>query len=93
MNIAATREDVMHVLRMVKPTHVATIEEKLDTVQAALASLEMTNTKVMTVRCKVHNLPQVCSLSWVCCWTFDFNHRIVPGRYHWQDNYTEHTSL
>lgn len=61
MNISATREDVAHVLQMVKPTHVATIEEKLDTVQAALASLQMTNTKVMTVRCKVDNLPQVCS--------------------------------
>ena len=41
-----------------KPTHVVTIEEKLSTVQDALASLSLTDIKVLTVRSKVGNLPQ-----------------------------------
>ncbi|KAJ5174936.1 AMP dependent CoA ligase [Penicillium canariense] len=58
LNTSATREDISHVLQITQPTHVATIEEKLSTVQAALAALSMTNTKILTVRCKVDNLPQ-----------------------------------
>ncbi|KAJ5679594.1 amp dependent CoA ligase [Penicillium macrosclerotiorum] len=58
LNTAATRDDISHILKITKPTHVATIEEKLGTVQDALASLPMTNTKILTVRCKKENLPQ-----------------------------------
>ncbi|KAL6237274.1 hypothetical protein BDW75DRAFT_204683 [Aspergillus navahoensis] len=58
LNTSATREDISHVLRIIQPTHVATIQEKLSTVQAALASLSMTTTKILTVRCKAANLPQ-----------------------------------
>ncbi|KAJ5785294.1 AMP dependent CoA ligase [Penicillium pulvis] len=58
LNTSATRDDILHVLKIVKPTHIVTIEEKLSTVQAAVASLSMTNIKVLTVRCKVGNLPQ-----------------------------------
>lgn len=62
LNTSATQDDILHVLKIVKPTHIVTIEEKLSTVQAALASLSVTNMKIMTVRCKVDNLPQVCSV-------------------------------
>ncbi|OJZ84590.1 hypothetical protein ASPFODRAFT_62523 [Aspergillus luchuensis CBS 106.47] len=58
LNTAATHQDISHVLQIVKPTHVVTIEEKLGTVQDALASLSLTDIKVLTVRCKVGNLPQ-----------------------------------
>lgn len=58
MNTAATHQDISHVLQIVKPTHVVTIEEKLSTVQDALASLSLTDIKVLTVRCKVGNMPQ-----------------------------------
>ncbi|KAJ5753505.1 AMP dependent CoA ligase [Penicillium nucicola] len=58
LNTSATQGDISHVLGIVQPTHVVTIEEKLSTVQDALASLAMTSTKVLTVRCKVDNLPQ-----------------------------------
>lgn len=61
LNTSATREDISHVLKIIRPTHVATVEEKLGAVEAALASLSMTDTKILTVRCKVENLPQVCS--------------------------------
>lgn len=61
LNTAATRDDISHVLKLVQPTHVATIEEKLSVVQDALASQSMTNTKIVTVNFKVANIPQVCS--------------------------------
>ncbi|KAJ5650412.1 AMP dependent CoA ligase [Penicillium longicatenatum] len=57
LNTSATQGDILHVLKIVKPTHVVTIEEKLSTVQAAIASLSMTS-KVLTIRCKVDNLLQ-----------------------------------
>lgn len=63
LNTSATQDDILHVLKIVKSTHIATIEEKLSTVQAALASLPVTDMKIITVRCKVDNLPQVCSVS------------------------------
>ncbi|KAJ6095922.1 AMP dependent CoA ligase [Penicillium sp. IBT 16267x] len=49
LNTSATQDDILHVLKIVKPTHVVTIEEKLSTVQASVASLSMTNIKVLTV--------------------------------------------
>ncbi|CAI7673267.1 unnamed protein product [Penicillium manginii] len=58
LNTSATRDDISHILKLVQPTHVATIEEKLSTVQAALASQSMTNTKILTVNFKEGNLPQ-----------------------------------
>ncbi|KAL2820971.1 amp dependent CoA ligase [Aspergillus cavernicola] len=58
LNTSATQDDISHILKIVQPTHVATIEEKLSAVQAALASQSMTNTKILTVRCKVDSLPQ-----------------------------------
>ncbi|PYH28945.1 amp dependent CoA ligase [Aspergillus neoniger CBS 115656] len=58
LNTAATHQDISHVLQIVQPTHVVTIEEKLSTVQDALASLSLADIKVLTVRCKVGNLPQ-----------------------------------
>lgn len=61
LNTSATREDISHVLKIVQPTHVATIQDKLSTVQDALDSLSMTTTKILTVRCKAENLPQVYS--------------------------------
>ncbi|KAJ5974292.1 amp dependent CoA ligase [Penicillium waksmanii] len=58
LNTSATRDDISHVLKLVQPTHVATIEEKLSVVQDALASQSMTNTKILTVNFKEGNLPQ-----------------------------------
>lgn len=60
LNTAATQDDISHVLNLVQPTHIATIEEKLSTVQAALTSQSMMSTKILTVRFKEDNLPQVC---------------------------------
>ncbi|KAJ5097354.1 AMP dependent CoA ligase [Penicillium angulare] len=58
LNTSATPHDIAHILKITKPTHIATIEDKLGAVQEALASLPNTNIKVMTVRCKVEGLPQ-----------------------------------
>ncbi|RAK88888.1 putative amp dependent CoA ligase, partial [Aspergillus costaricaensis CBS 115574] len=58
LNTAATHQNISHVLQIVQPTHVVTIEEKLSTVQDALASLSLADIKVLTVHCKVGNLPQ-----------------------------------
>ncbi|KAJ5953492.1 AMP dependent CoA ligase [Penicillium verhagenii] len=58
LNTSATRDDILHVLKIVKPTHVVTIEEKLSTFQAAVASLSLTHMKILTIRCKVDNLQQ-----------------------------------
>lgn len=60
LNTSATRDDISHVLKLVQPTHVVTIEEKLSVVQDALASQSMTKTKILTVNFKEENLPQVC---------------------------------
>lgn len=68
LNTSATPHDIAHILKITKPTHIATIEDKLGAVQEALASLPNTNIKVMTVRCKVEGLPQVS--------------RIIPRGYH-----------
>ena len=63
LNTSATLEDIMHALRIVQPTHIATIPEKLSTVEAALASVSMKDVKIMTVLGKVQNLPQVSNTS------------------------------
>ncbi|KAL4861976.1 hypothetical protein BDV12DRAFT_179558 [Aspergillus spectabilis] len=58
LNIAATRGDISHTLEIVRPTHIATIVEKLGDVRAALASLSLSNTKIVTVQTKVDSLLQ-----------------------------------
>ncbi|KAJ6127682.1 AMP dependent CoA ligase [Penicillium samsonianum] len=58
LNTSATRDDISHVINITKPTHIVTIEEKLSTVQSALASLPETSIKIGTIRCKVGDLPQ-----------------------------------
>ncbi|KAL3474066.1 amp dependent CoA ligase [Aspergillus californicus] len=58
LNTSATRDDIAHVLKIVRPTHVATIEEKLSTVKEALASSSIPDTKILTIRCRTENLPQ-----------------------------------
>ncbi|KAL2851550.1 amp dependent CoA ligase [Aspergillus pseudoustus] len=57
LNTAATRADISHILEIVRPTHIVTIGEKLDDVQAAVASLSL-NIKIITIQTKVDNLPQ-----------------------------------
>ncbi|KOS41521.1 hypothetical protein ACN38_g7633 [Penicillium nordicum] len=58
LNTSATQDDISHVINITKPTHIVTIEEKLSTVQLALASLPDTSIKIGTIRCKVGDLPQ-----------------------------------
>ncbi|KAL3467697.1 amp dependent CoA ligase [Aspergillus heterothallicus] len=58
LNTAATRSDISHILEIVRPTHVATIAEKLDDVQAAVASLSLKNITLLTVHAKTDKLPQ-----------------------------------
>jgi hypothetical protein len=90
LNTSATRDDISHVLKLVQPTHVATIEEKLNVLQDALASQSMTNTKILTVNFKEGNLPQVCSSV-----SFDFfdwraNNRLVPKRCYRQKSHRDY---
>ncbi|KAL2856841.1 amp dependent CoA ligase [Aspergillus pseudodeflectus] len=56
LNTAATRADISHVLQIVRPTHVATIAEKLDDVRAAVAS-HSPSTSILTVLSRSDSLP------------------------------------
>ncbi|KAE8146281.1 amp dependent CoA ligase [Aspergillus avenaceus] len=58
LNISATAEDISHILAITRPTHVVTIGQKLDAVQAAIESSSMTDIEVLTVFDKVENLAQ-----------------------------------
>ncbi|KAJ5726785.1 AMP dependent CoA ligase [Penicillium malachiteum] len=58
LNTSATESDISHILKITKPTHIVTIEEKLSNIRAALNSQSLVNPKVLTIRCKVDNLPQ-----------------------------------
>ncbi|KAL2808258.1 hypothetical protein BJX63DRAFT_40939 [Aspergillus granulosus] len=58
LNTAATQADISPIIEIVRPTHVATISEKLGDVQTAVTSLSLHGIKIITVQTKVDNLPQ-----------------------------------
>lgn len=60
LNTSATQEDIVHAINITNPTHIVTVKEKLSQIQSALASLSQTSIKIVTIRCKIQNLPQVC---------------------------------
>ncbi|KAJ5589784.1 AMP dependent CoA ligase [Penicillium hetheringtonii] len=58
LNTSATQDDIVHAINITNPTHIVTLKEKLSQIQSALASLSQTSIKVVTIRCKIQNLPQ-----------------------------------
>ncbi|KAJ0422748.1 hypothetical protein BJY00DRAFT_322321 [Aspergillus carlsbadensis] len=72
LNTSSTQKDIEHVLKLVKPTHIATIASRLTEVQNATAALGITP-KLFTVLSKVADIPQVPSTSTQALPPFDLN--------------------
>ncbi|GES63689.1 AMP dependent CoA ligase [Aspergillus terreus] len=58
LNTASTEKDVAHVLNLVRPTHVAMTESKMETVQRAAASVASVDPKIFTVLSKTGDIPR-----------------------------------
>ncbi|KAL2850620.1 hypothetical protein BJY01DRAFT_261525, partial [Aspergillus pseudoustus] len=57
LNTSSTQKDIEHVLKLVKPTHIATITSKLADVGNAISALRIAP-KIFTVLSKVADIPQ-----------------------------------
>ncbi|KAL3458243.1 hypothetical protein BJX64DRAFT_302096 [Aspergillus heterothallicus] len=61
LNTSSTQKDIEHVLKLVKPSHIATITSKLSDVQNAISTLRI-SPKLFTVLGKFADIPQTQTL-------------------------------